>query len=107
MGQQIIAFGQNARPSLGISVMPDADRERFGRSLGRKLEGAVVAGVVKGSPADELRLKPTKSQLNGILLGDMITAVNGAPVKTNEDLLCAVEELEVTPVQRRSLTYEQ
>merc|ERR1712023_540249 len=48
--QKIITFGENARPSLGISVMPDADRERFGRSLGRKLEGGIVAGVVKGSP---------------------------------------------------------
>merc|ERR1712023_383363 len=99
---QIIEFGQNARPSLGISVMPDSDRERFAASLGRKLEGAIVAGVVKGSPADELRLKPTKSQFNGILLGDMITAINGVPVKTNEDLLCAVEESE--PSQPISIT---
>merc|ERR1711998_356591 len=40
---QIISFGQNARPSLGINVMPDADRMRYSRSLGRKLEGAIVA----------------------------------------------------------------
>lgn len=124
---QIISFGQNARPSLGISVVPDADRERYGRSLGRKLTGAVVAEVVKGSPAEQLGLKGTRGQQFGILLGDMITAVNGREVATNEDLLCAVEESEpeqpisvtvmrscdpsrveellVTPVQRRSLEY--
>jgi len=124
---QIIAFGQNARPSLGINVLPDADRMRYSRSLGRKLEGAIVAEVVKGSPAEELKLSPTRSQFTGILLGDMITAVNGLPIKTNEDLLCAVEESEpeqpitvtvmrncdpermeeltATPVQRKSLAY--
>merc|ERR1719240_72045 len=55
---QIILFGQNARPSLGISVMPDADRVRYSRSLGRKLEGAIIANVVKGSPAEALKLSP-------------------------------------------------
>jgi len=126
---QIISFGQNARPSIGLSVMDDTDRGRFARSLGRELEGAIVADVVKGSPADALQLTPTRSRLNGIILGDMITAVDGVPIKKNEDLLCAVEEselerplmltvmrncdperietLEITPVQRKSLTYEQ
>merc|ERR1712224_704377 len=44
---QIIEFGQNARPSIGISVLPDRDRERYAESLGRTLEGAVIADVVK------------------------------------------------------------
>ena len=126
---QIITFGQNARPSLGIGVLPDADRVRYAQSLGRKLEGAIVAEVVKGSPADELKLAPMRSSFNGILLGDMITEVNGVPIMNNEDLLCAVEEaepdapisvtvmrncdparvesMEVTPVQRKSLMYQR
>merc|ERR1712224_295970 len=89
---QIIAFGQNARPSLGVSVLPDADRQRYARSLGRELEGAIIAEVVPGSPAAALKLAPVKSQMNGILLGDMITAVNGEVIAQNEELLCAVEE---------------
>jgi len=124
---QIISFGQNARPSIGISVVPDAERVRWSRSLGRRLEGAIVADVVKDSPADALQLEPVRSQFNGIVLGDMITAVNGTPITNNEDLLCAieesepetpveltvmrncdparVEELQLTPVQRKSLEY--
>merc|ERR1719240_504251 len=124
---QIIAFGQNARPSLGLGVLPYQDRERSARSLGRALHGAIVAEVVKGSPAEELKLAPTRAQFTGILLGDMITEVNGQSIKTNEDLLCAVEESEpdqpikvtvmrncdpsrveelvVTPVQRKSLRF--
>jgi len=124
---QIISFGQNARPSIGISVVPDLERARWSRSLGRKLEGAIVADVVKDSPADELQLEPVRSRFNGIMLGDMITAVNGAPITSNEDLLCAIEEsepdtlvsltvmrncdparieeLQLKPVQRKSLEY--
>jgi len=126
---QIITFGQNARPSLGIGVVPDGDRARYARSLQRELEGAIVAEVVKGSPAEELKLAPMRSSFNGILLGDMITEVNGVRIRNNEDLLCAVEEvepdalisitvmrncdpsrvesLEVTPVQRKALEYKR
>merc|ERR1719380_421334 len=126
---QILTFGPNARPSLGVSILPDQLRTQYSRGLKRKLEGAVITEVVPGSPADELGLDPCKRQLGGILLGDMITAVNGQPVKQNEDLLCAVEEsepangpitltvmrgcddsrieeVEITPVPRKELVAE-
>lgn len=91
---QIIQFGPGARPSIGVSVLPDQLRAQYSRSLRRKLDGALIAEVVPGSPADELQLAPCTRQRGGILLGDMITAVNGAPVTSNEDLLCAIEESE-------------
>jgi len=109
---QIITYGPNARPSLGISVLPDQVRTEYARSLGRELEGAVVAEVVKGSPAEALGLAPCRPAIrqqsspwwsswrsssrgaDGILLGDMITNANGTVVTKNEDLLCAVEESE-------------
>jgi len=122
---QIIQFGSNARPSLGVSVLPDGVRRQYSMSLDRKLEGAIIAEVVPGSPADALKLAPMQKQWGGILLGDMITAVNGKTIRVNEDLLCAVEEsepdapikltvmrncepdrieeIEITPVQRKSL----
>merc|ERR1711988_1512271 len=34
---QIIKYGPNARPSLGISVLPDPIRKQYAHSLGRKL----------------------------------------------------------------------
>jgi len=120
---QIIQFGSNARPSIGVSVVPDQVRKQYARSLGRALEGAIVAEVVRGGPAEGL--VPMQRQYGGILLGDMIIAVNGITIKENEDLLCAVEEVEqdspitltvmrnceedrieelqMTPVQRKSL----
>jgi len=123
---QIITFGSNARPSLGVSVLPDQVRKQYAQGLGRELEGAIVAKVLPNSPAEALNLASIQRSYGGILLGDMIVAVNGKPVKVNEDLLCAVEEsepdepitltvmrncepdkteeLQITPVQRKALT---
>jgi len=100
---QIITHGPNARPSLGVAVLPDQIRSQYSRHLRRDLDGAIIAEVVPGSPADGLNLAPCgPGPRGGILLGDMITAVNGNPVKKNEDLLCLVEESE--PDEPLSLT---
>jgi len=99
---QIIERGPNARPSLGVSVLPDQLREQFGRNLRRELSGAVISEVVPGSPADTLKLVPCERRGPGVLLGDMIIKVNDTSVASNEDLLCAIEESE--PDQPLTLT---
>merc|ERR1712146_794239 len=105
---QIIQFGNNARPSIGVTVVPDHVRKQYARSLGRELEGAIVAEVVSGGPA--AKLAPMQRQYGGILLGDMIIAVEEAeqdsPITLTVMRNCdegRVEELEITPVQRKSL----
>jgi len=123
---QILTYGPNARPSLGVSLLDDAMRNQYARSLGRPLEGGLIAEVVSGSPADLLGLSPLQRQYGGVALGDLIVGVDDKPIKQNEDLLCAleeheqgkplrlkvmracdpkkVEELEITPVARKALT---
>ena len=98
---QIITHGPNARPSLGLGVLPDAVRLQSARHLQLELEGAIIAHIVKDGPAEALGLTPCgPGELpGGIKLGDMI---NGTPVKRNEDLLCAVEE--TTPDEPIALT---
>jgi len=91
---QILELGPNARPSIGVSVLPDPFRRQYGKNLKRELSGAIIAEVVAGSPADALGLQASVRKPAGVLLGDMITAVNGAPISENEDLLCAIEEAE-------------
>jgi len=102
---QILQFGQNARPSIGVSVLSDAVRAQYGKSLRRQLDGALVADVVKGSPADELKLAPCERRGGGILLGDLITAVNGTKIHANEELLCLIEE--AAPGEPLSLTVQR
>jgi len=91
---QIIKYGPNARPSIGASLLDDGSRAQYSRSLRRKLEGALLAEVVPGSPADAVGLQPCERSFGGVALGDMITAVDGKPIAKNEDLLCALEEAE-------------
>jgi Do/DeqQ family serine protease len=72
---QLIKYGSVKRGQLGVSmytVTPD-----IAHSLGlANAQGALVSQVVEGSPAEKA----------GIRTGDVITAVNGQPVKSNSEL---------------------
>ena len=72
---QLIRYGSVKRGQLGVSmytVTPD-----IAHSLGLpSVVGALVSQVVEGSPAARA----------GIRTGDVITAVNGQPVKSNSEL---------------------
>ena len=72
---QLIRYGSVKRGQLGVSmytVTPD-----IAHSLGPpSVVGALVSQVVDGSPAARA----------GIRTGDVITAVNGQPVKSNSEL---------------------
>jgi len=103
---QIIRFGANSRPTLGINVAEDSLRVQAARNLRRALEGALVVEVVKGSPAEAAGLQPTRrGSFGGTILGDLIVQIDGMPVRQNEDLLCAVEEAE--PGQQLTLTVQR
>src|SRR5580658_7787174 len=73
--EQLIKYGTVKRGQLGVSmytVTPD-----IAHSLGLpSAVGALVSQVVEGSPAERA----------GIRTGDVITLVNGQPVKSNSEL---------------------
>jgi Do/DeqQ family serine protease len=73
--EQLIKYGSVKRGQLGVSmytVTPD-----IAHSLGLpNAVGALVSQVVEGSPADRA----------GVRTGDVITSVNGQPVKSNSEL---------------------
>jgi Do/DeqQ family serine protease len=76
---QLIKYGSVKRGLLGVSmytVTPD-----IAQSLGlANAQGALVSQVVGGSPAEKA----------GIHTGDVITSVNGQPVKSNGELRNAI-----------------
>jgi len=84
---QLIARGRTANPYLGVVVLNDSLVERL-ESLGFKnLEGAVIRGVARNSPADRAGLIGMQQDAIGrIAVGDIIVAVNGKPVKNQDDL---------------------
>ena len=72
---QIVSFGEVRRGRLGASS-EDISHD-LARSLGlASTEGAIISTVESKSPAEQAGLKP----------GDVITAVNGRPIRRSIDL---------------------
>lgn len=75
---QIIRTGKYSRPVLGIQVDDAINRQLSARL---KLKGVVILGIGRGSPADRAGLQAaTLSRNRNIVVGDIITAVNGKTV---------------------------
>jgi len=71
---QLIEKGRITRAGLGIQILPDHITRRAG------VTGAAVYAVLPRSPAAEAGIVGVSQTFRGILLGDVITAVNGRPV---------------------------
>ncbi|MGO0123552.1 S1C family serine protease [Desulfothermobacter acidiphilus] len=81
---ELMTKGKIVRPWLGVQVGP-VD-QNVAQYLGLpKAEGALVLGVVPGSPAEKA----------GITRGDVILEINGQKVATPDDLVAAVKNLKV------------
>lgn len=90
---QLIRFGKVVRPTMGINVVDDRVARSIEIQLRRPLTGVLVREVISGSPAQLAGLKSMQLQSDGsVILGDLITHVNGQAVKQVEDLLSAIEE---------------
>ncbi|GFH08362.1 PDZ domain-containing protein, partial [Haematococcus lacustris] len=61
-----------------------------------KAEGVLVVSVQPGGPADLAGVQPTRRELSGrLLLGDIITGINGRTVRTQKDLFAALDNSQV------------
>src|ERR1700688_367510 len=90
---QIIAQGRVTRGSIGVSFQEDLGTNAITlKALGAPY-GVVIEGVEPGSPAEKAGLKG----------GDVITSVNGTPVKSGNDL---VNPISLAPIGSKvKLTY--
>ena len=79
---QLIKYGKVIRPGIGVSIIPDAIAARWG------VRGLIIARVARGGPADRAGLQGVRETVAGrIELGDVITKVDGKPVRVFDDLL--------------------
>ncbi|MEN9845826.1 MAG: hypothetical protein RIS36_973 [Pseudomonadota bacterium] len=84
---QLIKNGVVKKPGLGIQVI-ESDLLR-----GNGIIGAIVANVLRNSPADKAGLTPLGRDANGkIQLGDIIVAVDESPIADGDDLLNILDE---------------
>jgi S1-C subfamily serine protease len=87
---QIIQYGKVRKPGLGIRVIESGSIQLRG------LDGAIVADILPGSPADKAGLAPLRINRSGeIELGDVITGVDGHKVTNSDDLLNQLDAYEI------------
>ncbi len=86
---ELIEFGELKRPTIGIQLAPPNTARRL------NLEGVLVIGVIKDSAAERAGIQPTYRDRSGrIRIGDVIVALNGEKVKSQNDLFLALEKYE-------------
>jgi S1-C subfamily serine protease len=87
---RLIRDGRITRPTLGVTAGPPG--------LSRALQlpaGVSIIQVAPGSPAQRAGLRPfRRARDGGILMGDVLTAVDGQPVADLDDVLTLLENKE-------------
>jgi len=90
---EIISGRAVARPNLGITTAPDHLVRRLG------LVGALILTVSPNTTAEKAGLRATRrSDAGRIVLGDLIVAVVGEPIRTTDDLLRVIDRHKVGDV---------
>jgi S1-C subfamily serine protease len=83
---ELIEHGELRRPTLVVELASPQVSQRLG------VEGALVIAVQPGSGADRAGILPTRRNRDGALeLGDVIVEVEDVPIRSNNDLVLALE----------------
>jgi S1-C subfamily serine protease len=90
----LIKYGKIQRPILGVELNPN---QQLAKRM--NLNGALIINVTEGSGADKAGLRGTSIDGNrDIILGDIITGIGDVEVKSNNDLILALEKYNVGEV---------
>jgi S1-C subfamily serine protease len=83
----IVAYGQVRRPQLGVGLVDSEQNGRIATLLYQiRKEGVMVQSVTPGAGAERAGLVGFRQVGNRTLLGDVITEIDGEPVRTRWDL---------------------
>jgi len=87
---QIIETGKVTRPGMGVTLFPDSIAARL------SVKGAIIREVVSRSSAAKAGLTGTRRNDEGnILLGDILTEVDGKKIEDNDDLYREIDKHKV------------
>lgn len=83
----IIRYGEVRRPILGIELVPQQYHSN---------KGSMILEVNNGTPAQKAGLIGVKrSKTGGFIPGDVIIQINQFPIKSNNDLILALEKFSI------------
>jgi len=83
---QLIARGRAVQVGIGVSFIPDRYNARLG------IDGVALAEVTPGGPASRAGLQGAQiTRTRRLVLGDRIVAVDGKPVRNEDDVRDAFE----------------
>lgn len=86
---QLIKTGKFQLPSLGVRLMPSTLLQRSGE------KGVIILSVEPGGPADKAGIQGLQRGLRGtIVLGDILSEIDGAAVNSPEDVDAAMEQFQ-------------
>ncbi|MYA09690.1 MAG: trypsin-like serine protease [Holophagales bacterium] len=88
---ELVAHGEVERPLIGVELDDSLLRARG-------VKGALVTNVVSGSGADKAGMRASRRTRRGIVLGDLITAIEGREVASVNDVHTIVEDFRVGDV---------
>jgi len=81
---ELIQYGENQRPLLGVNVFADSRFNSFKRISGfpipQQLQGVLIMSVNEGSGAADAGLRGTDIEPGDTQIGDLITAVDHRPI---------------------------
>jgi S1-C subfamily serine protease len=89
---QLIRDGRYVRPALGVEVDEQINRQLVSAT---GIEGVFLLRVLPGSAADKAGLKGAEVRREGIVPGDVVTAVGGKPVDSVARLLARLDDHKV------------
>jgi S1-C subfamily serine protease len=96
---QLINHGKVVRPRLGVQIAEDQVAHQYGVK-----EGAMVVRVFHGSPAEAAGLRGVRQDdEGGIVLGDVLVAIDDKPIKAGKDLFGVLEKFK--PGDTVTVTY--
>ncbi|MEZ4912164.1 MAG: trypsin-like peptidase domain-containing protein [Saprospiraceae bacterium] len=83
----LIQYGEVKRPVLGIQLFSPQQVANLG------IEGALIYSVLENSGAEKAGLKgTTRNRLGEIIMGDIITSIDGKSVKSSNDIFLILEK---------------
>jgi S1-C subfamily serine protease len=88
---QLIQTGKVNRPRLGVGTKSIAELNQQGVRLPIE-NGLLIITVATGSTAEKIGLRPTTQEYDGhIVIGDIITKIDGREIKSVDDLYKGIE----------------